>query len=259
MVGVEARSSAGRRVPRDWPGCTRTPSTPRRPRPHPPGNGEVNEAVHEARNQPAHGAAGPTRLLMMVEQLRRTASGGIGTYIGGLLQGLDALESRRAARARVVGQSTSGRPARPSTRLSVLGYPLRRSVATGADPDPDLGRRDPAGAGPASTWSTPPRCRPSSRVGRPWWRRCTTSCGDGFPRPTPPGGGRGTKAPCAGLCAGRIGSWCRRRWWPTTCAGPVPRPRPSPSSPWALTTCPLPTSSWPRPICPAWASPGPSC
>ena len=31
------------------------------------------------------------RTLMMVEQLRRSASGGIGTYINGLLQGFDAL------------------------------------------------------------------------------------------------------------------------------------------------------------------------
>ena len=34
----------------------------------------------------------PIRLLMMAEQLRRPASGGIGTYIRGLLQGLDQLD-----------------------------------------------------------------------------------------------------------------------------------------------------------------------
>ena len=57
-------------------------------------------------------------LLMMVEQLRRTASGGIGTYVRGLLQGLDALAAGRAARARAAGQ-----PARPAAAADPIRWP----------------------------------------------------------------------------------------------------------------------------------------
>lgn len=90
----------------------------------------MNEAVHEARNQAAPAAASPTRLLMMVEQLRRTASGGIGTYIGGLLQGLDALEPHERPELELLAsRSPAGRQGLDP--LSVLGYPVRRSVLPG--------------------------------------------------------------------------------------------------------------------------------
>ena len=39
-------------------------------------------------------------VLLLVEQLRRSAAGGIGTYVLGLLQGLDELESADRCRRR---------------------------------------------------------------------------------------------------------------------------------------------------------------
>ena len=64
------------------------------------------------------------RLLMMVEQLRRPASGGIGTYIGGLLQGLDHLDPGECPDVTLV----ASRP--PAARrgrdpLADLGHPVR--------------------------------------------------------------------------------------------------------------------------------------
>jgi glycosyltransferase involved in cell wall biosynthesis len=72
----------------------------------------------------------PVRLLMLVEQLRRTASGGIGTYIGGLIQGLDALDP--LARPELV--LMAGRPGATrhgSDPLATLGCPVRTSPYPG--------------------------------------------------------------------------------------------------------------------------------
>lgn len=72
----------------------------------------------------------PTRLLMLVEQLRRTAAGGIGTYIGGLLQGLEALASE-------AGRSPEGpAPDLPRFELTASRFPGGRGRA---DPLADLG------------------------------------------------------------------------------------------------------------------------
>ncbi len=70
------------------------------------------------------------QLLMMVEQLRRTASGGIGTYVHGLLQGLDTLDPRDRPEIEL----TASRP--PPGRhgadpLGELGHPLHSSVLPG--------------------------------------------------------------------------------------------------------------------------------
>ncbi len=64
------------------------------------------------------------RLLMMVEQLRRPASGGIGTYISGLIQGLgDLAPTERPALTLVASRPapTEGRP----DPLAGLGYTVR--------------------------------------------------------------------------------------------------------------------------------------
>ncbi len=76
------------------------------------------------------------RLLMMVEQLRRPASGGIGTYIRGLIQGLDELEpSERPDLTLVASRPTSahGRPD-PLAGLgcTVRAYPLPGPLLTRA-------------------------------------------------------------------------------------------------------------------------------
>jgi glycosyltransferase involved in cell wall biosynthesis len=72
----------------------------------------------------------PTRLLMMVEQLRRTASGGIGTYIGGLLRGLDSLGPDERPQLELLASRPAGGLHRPDP-LSALGYPVRRSMLPG--------------------------------------------------------------------------------------------------------------------------------
>jgi glycosyltransferase involved in cell wall biosynthesis len=76
------------------------------------------------------------RLLMMVEQLRRQASGGIGTYIRGLVQGLDDLApADRPDVTLVASRPTSGRGVPdPLTELghSVRAYPLPGPVLTRA-------------------------------------------------------------------------------------------------------------------------------
>ena len=56
------------------------------------------------------------RLLLMVEQLRRTASGGIGTYIHGLLQGLDALAPDERPELELLASRFTGEPLRPPIR-----------------------------------------------------------------------------------------------------------------------------------------------
>jgi glycosyltransferase involved in cell wall biosynthesis len=64
------------------------------------------------------------RLLVMVEQLRRPASGGIGTYIRGLLQGIDDLApAERPDLTLTASRSTSGKGA--PDPLAGLGHPVR--------------------------------------------------------------------------------------------------------------------------------------
>jgi len=64
------------------------------------------------------------RLLMMAEQLRRPASGGIGTYIRGLLQGLDDLDpGQRPEVTLVASRPPAGRQA--PDPLVELGHPVR--------------------------------------------------------------------------------------------------------------------------------------
>jgi glycosyltransferase involved in cell wall biosynthesis len=70
------------------------------------------------------------RLLMMVEQLRRTASGGIGTYVRGLLQGLDTLAPDEKPELELVASRSAGdRHGRDP--LSDLGQPVRSSTLPG--------------------------------------------------------------------------------------------------------------------------------
>ncbi len=64
------------------------------------------------------------RLLMMAEQLRRPAPGGIGTYIRGLLQGLDHLDADEHPEITLVAsRAPSGR--RGPDPLADLGCPVR--------------------------------------------------------------------------------------------------------------------------------------
>ncbi len=69
------------------------------------------------------------RLLMMVEQLRRTAPGGIGTYIEGLLRGLGELDPGERPDLELMASRQADRRA-PDPLLS-LGYPLRCSPLPG--------------------------------------------------------------------------------------------------------------------------------
>jgi glycosyltransferase involved in cell wall biosynthesis len=64
------------------------------------------------------------RLLMMAEQLRRPASGGIGTYIRGLLQGLDDLPADVRPDVILTASRSASREG-VSDLLSGLGHPVR--------------------------------------------------------------------------------------------------------------------------------------
>ncbi|MGH9081285.1 MAG: glycosyltransferase family 4 protein [Acidimicrobiales bacterium] len=70
------------------------------------------------------------RLLMMVEQLRRTAPGGIGTYVEGLLRGVGDLEPAERPDMELVAGRRRGARAAPDP-LRSLGYPLRCSRLPG--------------------------------------------------------------------------------------------------------------------------------
>ncbi len=72
----------------------------------------------------------PVRTLMMVEQLRRTASGGIGTYVNGLLQGLDALAADERPEVELLASRFTGPGSGPDP-LSLLGHPLHRPPLPG--------------------------------------------------------------------------------------------------------------------------------
>jgi glycosyltransferase involved in cell wall biosynthesis len=64
------------------------------------------------------------RMLMMVEQLRRPASGGIGTYIRGLLQGLEDLGASERPDVTLVASRSTSDQRRPDP-LTGLGYAVR--------------------------------------------------------------------------------------------------------------------------------------
>jgi glycosyltransferase involved in cell wall biosynthesis len=64
------------------------------------------------------------RMLMMVEQLRRPASGGIGTYIWGLLQGLEDLGASERPDVTLVASRSTSDQRRPDP-LTGLGYAVR--------------------------------------------------------------------------------------------------------------------------------------
>jgi glycosyltransferase involved in cell wall biosynthesis len=67
---------------------------------------------------------GTLRVLMMVEQLRRTASGGIGTYVRGVAQGLDTLAAEDRPEVELVAsRRPRGRGA--TDGLGAMGYPIR--------------------------------------------------------------------------------------------------------------------------------------
>jgi glycosyltransferase involved in cell wall biosynthesis len=70
------------------------------------------------------------RLLMLVEQLRRTASGGIGTYVRGLIQGLDSLPSEERPDLELLASRPKSRRA-TTDLLSGLGHPVRSSALPG--------------------------------------------------------------------------------------------------------------------------------
>jgi len=71
------------------------------------------------------------RVLLLAEQLRRSAAGGIGTYVLGLLQGLDALEAGSPDDAPEVTLTVSRPPRRGPDPLVALGHPLRISSLPG--------------------------------------------------------------------------------------------------------------------------------
>lgn len=81
---------------------------------------------------PASGSAEVTtgrtvRVLLLVEQLRRKAAGGIGTYVMGLIQGLTELPHE----GRPDIELLASRPREKPDHLATLGFPLRSSVLPG--------------------------------------------------------------------------------------------------------------------------------
>jgi glycosyltransferase involved in cell wall biosynthesis len=69
------------------------------------------------------------RLIMMAEQLRRPASGGIGTYVCGLVQGIDTLEAESQPELELVASRPAGGGA--PDLLGSLGHPVRSSPLPG--------------------------------------------------------------------------------------------------------------------------------
>ncbi len=85
----------------------------------------------------------PTRVLVVVEQLRRRAPGGIGTYARGLLQGLVELAGSPPDRTRDPGSAGEGAPADevgrsagrlPTIELLAARWDGRGAVGPGSDP-----------------------------------------------------------------------------------------------------------------------------
>jgi glycosyltransferase involved in cell wall biosynthesis len=72
------------------------------------------------------------RVLLLAEQLRRSVAGGIGTYVLGLLQGLDALAALDPAEAPELVLTASRPPSGVAADpLAALGHPLRTSALPG--------------------------------------------------------------------------------------------------------------------------------
>lgn len=73
------------------------------------------------------------RVLLLAEQLRRSAAGGIGTYVLGLLQGLDDLAAADATDATEAPELvlTASRPPAGVDPLAALGHQLRTSSLPG--------------------------------------------------------------------------------------------------------------------------------
>ena len=71
------------------------------------------------------------RVLLLAEQLRRSAAGGIGTYVLGLLQGLDALRGPEVAPELTLAASRPPRGAGSTTRSP------RRATRCGSRACPD--------------------------------------------------------------------------------------------------------------------------
>lgn len=80
--------------------------------------------------EPASAPAQPLSVLMIVEQLRRSASGGIGTYVRGLLGGLDVLAGGTQT-VPVVDLVASRPPLRGGDSLGELGHPVHSSAIPG--------------------------------------------------------------------------------------------------------------------------------
>lgn len=72
-----------------------------------------------------------TRVLMVVEQLRRATPGGIGTYARGLLQGLAELEPGRVPEVELLASHPRWSRAVGGDPLANLGYPVRNSMFPG--------------------------------------------------------------------------------------------------------------------------------
>ncbi|MGA2836312.1 MAG: glycosyltransferase family 1 protein [Acidimicrobiales bacterium] len=71
------------------------------------------------------------RVLVLAEQLRRSAAGGIGTYVLGLLQGLDSLAAAEPADAPEIVLTASRSPGAGNDPLAALGHELRTSRLPG--------------------------------------------------------------------------------------------------------------------------------
>jgi glycosyltransferase involved in cell wall biosynthesis len=76
-----------------------------------------------------------TRVLMVVEQLRRAAPGGIGTYVRGLLRGLQELETEGAPAVELLASRLGRRSGpvgeRPGDPLMQFGLPVHASLLPG--------------------------------------------------------------------------------------------------------------------------------
>ncbi len=70
------------------------------------------------------------RVLLMAEQLRRTASGGIGTYVRGLIQGLDSLPTDEQPRIELLASRFVAGAGQPDP-LAGLGHPVHSSRLPG--------------------------------------------------------------------------------------------------------------------------------
>lgn len=76
---------------------------------------------------PSAGTVRPVRVLLLVEQLRRKAAGGIGTYVMGLIQGLTELPDEGRPDIELFASRAREKP----DRLATLGFPLRSSLLPG--------------------------------------------------------------------------------------------------------------------------------